>query len=259
MHCMAFTEPAPARLLQLTRGRRVCTLCYQFERTRCAARRIRRNTNAYYKVLRDLRQMEAYCSSMVTNDPSMLQHVVPTQSRSTCAALWGESEHVQEQIWQRSQSWSSAVTHPYSPEMWQRQGNQAASHEIWQRQGSQWQSNIWGPACDIPATFYSNQATNVSASPTSSPDPFGDLDEIATIGEERDPNVRRGRGRGRDGRRQGQVNKKIPRWPLAEYVQTDLPGSASSPSQRLQTDLPSECSQPEPQSEPPSGLFEKED
>ena len=74
MHCLAFTEPAPTRLLQLTCGRRACALCYQFERTRCAARRIRRNTNTYYRVMRELRKLKRFvqawspmihrCSSM---------------------------------------------------------------------------------------------------------------------------------------------------------------------------------------------------
>ena len=243
MHCMPFTKPAPTRLLELTPGgRRACALCYQFERTRCAARKIRRESNTYYLVMRELRKLEALCSSMVTGNPSMLQPVVPTQTRSTGSALWGEREHVQEQdIWQRSQSWSSVVTH--APSL-----NLAPSQElnIWQRSQAEWGSSIWGPACDVPSTFFSNEAakepqqvfcppSNASVSPTSSPDQFTrqeDFDpsasrgrsqgHLAAIREERDPSASRwrsdGRGRGRDGRRQGQVNKKLSRWPIHEFV-----------------------------------------
>ena len=284
MHCLAFTEPAPTRLLQLTCGRRACALCYQFERTRCAARRIRRESNTYYLVMRELRKLEALSSSMVTGNPSMLQPVVPSQTRSTCSALWGERDHVREQdIWQRSQSWSSVVTQQVfepnidSMDIWQRSQAKPLGHPqernidrigiwarsqaeppghpqernidrigIWARSQAEWGSSIWGPPSDVPSTFFSNEAakepqqvfcppSNASVSPTSSPDQFTrqeDFDpsarrgrsqgHLAAIREERDPSASRwrseGRGRGRDGRRQGQVNKKLSRWPIHEFV-----------------------------------------
>ena len=73
MHCPIFTEPQPARLFD-----RTCALCFQFDRTRNAARRLRANTIHYYNVMRQLEHMEQSASALVEHDPGLLQPVVPS-------------------------------------------------------------------------------------------------------------------------------------------------------------------------------------
>ena len=82
MHCPIFTEPQPARLWRLTvgpcEGRRACALCYQFDRTRNAVRRLRPNTIHYYNLMQQLEHMEQYASALVEHDPGLLQPVIPS-------------------------------------------------------------------------------------------------------------------------------------------------------------------------------------
>ena len=72
-HCPVFTEPQPARLFD-----RTCALCYQFDRTRNAVRRLRANTIHYYNVMKQLEHMEQYASALVEHDPGLLQPVIPS-------------------------------------------------------------------------------------------------------------------------------------------------------------------------------------
>ena len=78
-HCPMFTEPQRARLWKMACGRRACALCYQFDKTRNAARKLRINTDHYFHVMRSLELLEKYTSAIVEADPSQLQEVFPSQ------------------------------------------------------------------------------------------------------------------------------------------------------------------------------------
>jgi hypothetical protein len=77
-HCPTFTEPQPARLWRLACGRKACALCYQFEKTRNAARRLRTNTIHYYNVMKQLELLEKYTTAIVDENLSQLQEVLPS-------------------------------------------------------------------------------------------------------------------------------------------------------------------------------------
>mgnify|MGYP003313435823 CR=1 FL=1 len=57
LHCPVFTEPQSARLWRTACGRTACALCYQFERTRNAVRRVRANTIHHFAFMRQLEAM----------------------------------------------------------------------------------------------------------------------------------------------------------------------------------------------------------
>ena len=75
-HCPELTDPQPQRLWRLSSGRMACALCYQFERTRNAARRVRTSTCHYRNIMVTLQQMEAHINELLEEDRELLQIVM---------------------------------------------------------------------------------------------------------------------------------------------------------------------------------------
>ena len=75
-HCPEQTEPQPQRSWRLSSGRMACALCYKFERTRNAARRVSTSTCYYRNIMVTLQQMEAHINELLEDDQRLLQIVM---------------------------------------------------------------------------------------------------------------------------------------------------------------------------------------
>ena len=72
IHCDTFTMPQPCRLFD-----QKCSLCWQFDRTRNAVRRLRPGTIHQYNFMKQLEQMEHHACALVEADPWLVHQVMP--------------------------------------------------------------------------------------------------------------------------------------------------------------------------------------
>ena len=145
-HCPVLTEPQPARSWRMACGRNACALCYQFEKTRNVARKLRTNTVHHYHVMKQLELLELYTKALVEADPSLQQQVIPSPPLRP-PLLTPSQDIINRESLSRMPEKRRSISRPRSPQ----QHISSSSSYFWSLPATRPSPALWSPPATRPS------------------------------------------------------------------------------------------------------------